>query len=119
MTAVVVLGLAVLGQLALTPSEALAAGKTCTLGMSTGIQGNPSQQHTKYVSVSSGTDVTALYNQGRAAIFYFDQWGRTVGFSKDSRMAPWTKNVWGVSTSWASVNTSWRDSWRWKVNFQC
>jgi len=88
---------------------------SCYLPMHTRVSGDPNMEHTKSVVVYDSTDWTVLTRRGVAWIYYWNDsfWER------EDWMQPWTKNEWGVSTTWVKFHPSWLDDWRWFLGYEC
>ena len=63
-------------------------------------EGNTGLQHYRYVGVNSDTDITQLYLQGKAVIWY-RKGDDTEFFGRNTWMKPQQKNAWDISPDWA------------------
>lgn len=70
-------------------------------------------RHTHYLTISSNIDFTSLTNSRRAWIFY---WNGTSWEYED--LAAWTKNTWGVHTSWVAWHPLW-NVYPWAIVYPC
>jgi hypothetical protein len=80
-------------------------------------EGNAGLQHYRYVGVNSDTDITQLYLQGKAVIWY-RKGNDTEFFDHNTWMKPQQKNVWDISPDWAIFHPDWR-SGSWTVSYSC
>ena len=68
---------------------------------------NTGLQHYRYVGVNSDTDITQLYLQGKAVIWY-RKGDDTEFFGRNTWMKPQQKNAWDISPDWAIFHPDWR-----------